>query len=93
MILALFAAFALNGSVLPPAAATSPTIAATATRTAPQALDPAIDQGPSRRLSMTMWTANWRVIPRGFAALCTRTLPNAPCAQSLIRTKPWACGA
>ncbi|WP_425994532.1 hypothetical protein [Caulobacter sp. DWR1-3-2b1] len=45
MILALFAAFALNGSVLPPAAATSPTIAATATRTAPQALDPAIDQG------------------------------------------------
>jgi hypothetical protein len=41
MILALFAAFALDGSVLPPAAAASPMIVAAAAQTAPQALDPA----------------------------------------------------
>ena len=39
MILALFAAFALDGAILPPAA--SPTTAAAAASPAPQALDPA----------------------------------------------------
>jgi len=41
MILAMLAAFALDGSVLPPAAAASPMVAAAAANTAPQALDPA----------------------------------------------------
>jgi len=41
MILAMLAAFALDGSVLPPAAAASPMIVAAVANTAPQALDPA----------------------------------------------------